>query len=80
MHSLRILDPREGDVLVEFEAPGVETKEAQESRTEAKKVFDRIMSKKMTVIAIDKAHEGQRVTKFDPAIKEMVAIPQLVGG
>lgn len=81
MNKLKVMDPSKGHVVTEYAPPEVKTKEAEKTREEAEKIFNAVMERGMTVFAFDGPQaEGTQIKKFDPAVKEMIAIPQIVGG
>lgn len=74
-HVIRKMTAGEGDViLAEWE---VEDKTSVEA---AKAIFEQIMKNSYALFAIDGMGGGVQVREFDPAIKELVAVPQIVGG
>lgn len=83
MHKLLIMDARAGHVEVLFEPPEVKTKEAEQSRKEAERVFNEVMTRPggWTILAQSPPSvEGKKLKTFDPNVEEAIAIAPVVGG
>lgn len=83
MHKLLILDPHKGHIEFPFAPPEVEGSEAEDSRAQAKVIFDEVMARPTgwTWIAQKpEAVEGTTLKAFDPNVEEAIAVAPVVGG
>lgn len=83
MHKLLILDEVAGHVEIEFAPPEVTTKEAKETRKQAQRAFNEVLTRQGWIVLANVAPpelEGQTLKKFDARASELVAIPPQVAG